>query len=95
MSPMLVSSAKAERSAEEQVHRERVLEFEDHWLRYVKQLVGCPADGNFRVSDCRAELGSINASEWLECRRLAKKLFNLRDADEAESRSFGFRRWKK
>jgi hypothetical protein len=56
-----------------------MMEFDKHWLAYLKGLFGCPPTAR-EPEDCTITPRN-DASEFLQCRSMAKKIFDLRDVE--------------
>lgn len=57
----------------------KVLKFENSWNIFIRDLYGCPRDGETSPETCKPQQGNINYDEWAKARKAAKELFELED----------------
>lgn len=54
----------------------KALHFDKHWNLYIRELFGCPEDGDTTVETCKIT-PTVNYGEFLKARQEAKKVFDL------------------
>lgn len=57
----------------------KVLKFENPWNVFIRDLYGCPREGETSPETCKSSQGNINYKAWSKARRAAKELFELKD----------------
>jgi hypothetical protein len=72
----LVLTAAASTSREDLASR--VVEFHRHYNPFSRALLGCPK-GAREMEECDPRQGSIDYAEYVKARKLAMRLFDLRD----------------
>jgi hypothetical protein len=57
--------------------RARIVAFDPHHVRWIREYYGCPGDGEIVEADCKAHLGKMNWPEYRKARKAAAELYDL------------------
>ena len=62
--------------------RSKIVNFDPHHVRWIREYYGCPAEGEVTQEDCKPHLGKMDWPEYKKARKGAAELYGLVIPDE-------------
>jgi hypothetical protein len=62
--------------------RSKIVNFDPHHVRWIREYYGCPGDGEITQADCKPHLGKMDWPEYRKARKAAAELYGLVIPDE-------------